>query len=140
MTTLGSSGERDRGEVANDGPAQSSPLMSFRHRIYGETQTGWKVVLVETDGAFDDLMICGPGGVRILIVAFDPSQSDHEVPHNPYLGQTTPLAQAAYQDKLAVESFVKQGRRYHLLQVGNAFWTLDDEDARLFYALLEHAR
>ena len=122
----------------NDGLAKSSPLMSFRHRIYGKTQTGWKVALVETDGAFDDLMICGPGGVRILIVAFDPSQSDHEVAHNPYLGQTTPLVQAAYQDKLAVESFVKQGRRYHLLQVGNAFWTLDDEDARLFYALLEH--
>ena len=112
--------------------------MSFRHRIYGETQTGWKVVLVETEGAFDDLMICGPGEVRILIVAFDPSQTDHDAPHNPYLGQTQQLAQAAYQDKIAVESFVKQGWRYHLLQVGSAFWTLDDEDARLFYTLLGH--
>lgn len=112
--------------------------MSFRHRLYGETQTGWKVILVETDEAFDDLMISGPGDVRILLVAFDPSQTDHRVPQNPYLGQTIQLAQAAYQDKLVVESFVKQGWRYHLLQVGSAFWKLNDDEARLFYDLLGH--
>ena len=112
--------------------------MSFRHRLYGETRTGWKVILVETDEAFDDLMICGPGEVTILIVAFDPSQIDHQVPHNPYLGQTQQVAQAAYQDRLAVESFENQECRYHLLQVGNAVWKWSDEDARWFYTFLGH--
>lgn len=37
--------------------------MSFRHRIYGETKTGWKATLIETDEGLEDLMIMGPGEV-----------------------------------------------------------------------------
>ena len=96
------------------------------------------MILIKTEEAFDDLMICGHGEVTILMLAFDPSQTAQAVPNNPYLGATKPLAQAAYQDQMAVESFEHQGWRYHLLQVSNAVWTWTDGDARFFYTLLGH--
>ena len=83
-------------------------------------------------------MICGHGEVTILLVAFDPSQIDHQVPHHPHLGPMKQVAQAAYQDQMAVACFEPQGGRYHLLQVGNAVWKWSEGDARFFYTLLGH--
>lgn len=76
--------------------------------------------------------------MSILILAFDPRETDDEVPLNPYLGTAKHLTYAAYQDKMSVESLVNQGWHYHLLRVGNAVWKLSHDDARFFYTLLGH--